>query len=216
MWCIPDITPEFEKRMLDVLAQYETPYDPNEPRVNIDEKTSQLFSTPRGTIALKIGQASREDYEYSRHGTVNHFVCLEPKKGKRSIKVTSRRTAKDFAKFMRHIVTRVYAKAKHVHLTIDNLNTHTNKAILDHYGEKRGQLIVKRIVWHYTPKHASWLNAAEIEIGTLTASVLKKRIPDRQTLTREVRAYVHRQNRDHATVHWQFTQEKAKKKFKLE
>lgn len=215
MWRIPKITPEFSRRMLDVLKQYETPYNPDEPRLNIDEKTCQLLGTPRGSSRPRPGRPGREDCAYSRHGTANHFVCLEIKAGKRHIRVTKRRTARDFAKFMRFIVMRAYARAKLVHVTVDNLNTHTDKAILEHYGRIKGQEIVDRIKWHYTPKHASWLNAAEVEIGMLTAAVLKKRIPDRQELKREAAAYVRRQNDRKATVRWQFTRKRAKKKFKL-
>lgn len=164
MWCIPKVTPEFLKRMDDVLKQYEKGYHPSYPRVCLDEKSHQLLSTPRGEKQVAVGKPGRLDYEYKRHGTVNLFVAIEPKVGKRIIRVTDQRCGKDFARFMEFLVMKVYQKAKKVHLILDNLNTHNEKTLLQHLGERKGMVVCKKIVWHYTPKHASWLDQAEIEI----------------------------------------------------
>jgi len=201
--------------MNDVLKQYEKGYHSWYPRVCLDEKSHQLLSTPRGERTVQRGKPKRIDYEYKRHGTVNLFVTIEPKKGKRTIRVTDQRTGKDFAKFVKFLCMKVYRNAKKVHLILDNLNTHNRKTLLEHLGEDQGKQVAERIVWHYTPKHASWLDQAEIEIGVLTSQVLRKRIATKSTLIPEVRAYQERRNKEKATINWQFTRAMAKKKFKL-
>lgn len=215
MWCISKITPEFEIKMMDVLEQYEQPYDSKQPRINFDEKLYQLLATPRGSKPVKPAVSKREDYEYKRISTANHFVCVEPKAGKRYIRVTNRRTKKDFAKFIRFLVMKAYAKAKKIHITLDNLNTHNNSSIIEQYGEKEGQLICSRIKWHYTPSHASWLNAAEIEIGVLTSNVLKNRIGEKSELKKHIKAYQIRRNKAEAKINWQFNRENARDTFRL-
>jgi hypothetical protein len=215
MWCIPKITPEFKEAMYDVLDVYERPYTPQFPVVCFDEKTHQLLSTPRGEYIAAQTATRRQDYEYKRHGTVNHFVAVEPKAGKRTIRVTDRKTAVDFARFIKHLVMNVYSKASKVILVLDNLSTHTEKAIVETYGEEEGKKICSRIEWHYTPTHASWLNMAEIEIGVLQKNVLCKRIGEKELLRREVRAYQIRRNRNRSTISWRFTKQKAKEVFKL-
>lgn len=215
MWCIPTVTPEFLKRMEDVLKQYEKRYNPRYPRVCLDEKSQQLLSTPRGEKLVRSEKPKYIDYEYKRHGTVNLFVAIEPKSGKRAIRVTDKRTGKDFTRFIQFLVMKVYKKAKKIHLILDNLNTHNEETILTHLGEQRGRAVTSRIVWHYTPKHASWLNMAEIEIGVVTQQVLKKRISEKATLTAEVRAYQNRRNTEKATINWKFTSAMAKEKFSL-
>lgn len=215
MWCIPTVTPEFLERMDDVLKQYEKQYNPLYPRVCFDEKSQQLLSTPRGEKQVQPRKLKHVDYEYKRHGTVNLFVAVEPKRGNRTIRVTNRRTGKDFARYIQFLVMKVYKKAKKVHLILDNLNTHTEKTVLEHLGETKGMEVAKRIVWHYTPKHASWLNMAEIEIGVVTKQVLKKRIPEKTALTAEIRAYQKRRNTDKAVINWRFTSAMAKEKFRL-
>lgn len=215
MWCIPKVTPEFMDKMDDVLEQYEKGYHPSYPRVCLDEKSLQLLSTPRGERKVQTGKPKLVDYEYKRHGTVNLFVAVEPKAGKRRIRVTNQRTGKDFARFIQFLVMRVYRKAKKVHLILDNLNTHNEKTLITALGERQGKQIAARISLHYTPKHASWLDQAEIEIGVLTAQVLRKRIATKSALTEEVRAYQERRNEEKATINWQFTRLMAKKKFNL-
>lgn len=197
------------------MTQYEKGYNPFYPRICLDEKSHQLLSTPRGEKNVQIGKPKRIDYEYKRHGTVNLFVAIEPKIGKRIIRVTDRRTGKDFARFIEFLLMKMYRRAKRVHVICDNLNTHNEETVITHLGEKRGRQVAARIVWHYTPKHASWLDQAEIEIGVLTMQVLRKRIATKTALIPEVRAYQERRNKERATINWQFTREKAKEKFIL-
>ena len=215
MWCIPRVTEEFERKMFDVLEVYARTPDVKHPVICLDEKTHQLLSTPRGGKLPSSGQPGRVDYEYKRHGTVNHFVAVNPKQGERHIRVTDRRTAGDFAHFMQYLIMKVYKNADTVCVVLDNLNIHGEKAIMQTYGEKDGGRICSRIEWHHTPKHASWLNMAEIEIGVLQRNVLSKRIGVKEELVKEVAAYQRRRNRQSATINWQFTREKAREVFKL-
>jgi hypothetical protein len=215
MWCIPNLNLEFITAMNEVLGEYEEEYNPLYPRVCLDEKSQQLLSTPRGEKPVAKEKPKRVDFEYKRHGTVNLFVAIEPKAGKRTIRVTDRRTGKDFAKFVQFLVTRVYKKAKKVHIILDNLNTHNEETLIEQLGEEKGKEVVKRIAWHHTPKHASWLNQAEIEIGVVTQQVLRKRIAEKTALVKEVRAYQERRNKAKATIKWQFTRAMAKEKFNL-
>jgi len=215
MWCIPQVTPEFEKAMYDVLGEYEKGYHPSYPRVCLDEKSHQLLSTPKGEELVKIGKPRKVDYEYKRHGTVNLFVAIEPKAGRRIIRVTDHRKGRDFSRFIWFLLTKVYLKAKKVHLILDNLNTHNDETLIKHLGEEKGKLAIQKIDWHFTPKHASWLNQAEIEIGVLSQNVLKKRIAEKAKLIPEVRAYQKRRNQAKAGIKWQFTKAKAKEKFNL-
>jgi len=215
MWCIPKVTPEFEERMFDVLDVYARTPDVKQPVVCLDEKTHQLLSTPRGGKLPSLHKQGRVDYEYKRHGTVNHFVAVNPRGGKRHIKVTDRRTAVDFAHFMQYLIMKAYKVADKVCVVMDNLNIHGEKAIMETYGEEEGGRICARIEWHHTPKHASWLNMAEIEIGVLQRNALSKRIGVKEELVKEVAAYQRRRNRESATINWQFTREKAREVFKL-
>lgn len=201
--------------MLDVLEVYERPYDKNFPVVCMDEKSKQLLKDTRATIAGKPGKPERADYEYERNGTCNMFVAVEPKAGKRTVRVTKHRAKKDYASFIKYLVTRVYKKAKKVVLVEDNLNTHSKKVLIEMLGEKEGNKIARKIEWHFTPKHASWLDQAEIEIHSLEQQCLNRRIPDFQTMQSEVAAWVKKRNRDKCRINWQFTREKAKEKFKL-
>ena len=146
---------------------------------------------------------------------LNYFVDINPGGGKRHIRVTDRRTALDFAHFMYYLIMEVYKEAEKICVVLDNLNIHGSKAIMETYGEEEGGRICARIEWHHTPKHASWLNMAEIEIGVLQRNVLSKRIYVKEELVKEVAAYQRRRNRESATINWQFTREKAKEVFKL-
>ncbi|HZD59903.1 MAG TPA: IS630 family transposase [Anaerolineae bacterium] len=212
---MPKITPEFEARMMDVLSVYERDYDPEHPVVCLDEKNHQLLSVPRGEKPPMPGKVQRVDYEYKRHGTVNHFVAVEPKAGVRHIRVTKRRTKEDFAFFIRFLVMRAYKSAQKLSIVLDNLNTHTEKAILESLGEDEGRKVLERIEWHFLPTHASWLNMAEIEISILSRQVLVKHVAKIEMLKREVRAYQGRRNIAEAKIHWGFTQEHAQDVFGL-
>lgn len=170
---------------------------------------------PRGEIPAEPGKPRRVDYEYKRHGTVNHFVAVEPKAGRRHIRVSERCTKADFTGFIRFIMMRAYPEAKKVSIVLDNLNTHTDAAIMEFLREEEGRKILERIDWHFLPVHASWLNMAEIEISILSRQVLCKRIAEIDRLKKEVRSYQGRRNIAEAKICWRFTQEQAKKVFDL-
>lgn len=201
--------------MLDVLEVYERPYNPQKPVVCMDEKSKQLLKDTRATIAGKPRRPERADYEYERNGTCNLFVAVEPKAGKRVVRVTSHRAKKDYASFIKYLVTHVYRKAEKVVLVEDNLNTHNKGSLIEVLGEKEGGKIAQKIEWHFTPKHASWLDQAEIEIHSLETQCLNRRIPNFHVMQSEVAAWVKKRNQDKCRISWQFTREKAKEKFKL-
>lgn len=201
--------------MDDVLDVYALDYDPTKPVVCLDEKTTQLLSTPRGNINPKPGKLKKVDYEYKRNGTANIFVAIEPKVGRRNLKVTKRRTANDFAEFVHDLVMKKYRKVEKILLVMDNLNTHREKSLITRYGEKKAATINERIEWHYSPEHASWLNMAEMEIGKVTKKVLGKRVKTEEDLRREIAIYEKTQNQSKPTIKWKFTKEKAHAKFKL-
>ena len=210
MWCIPKVTSEFIERMLDVLEVYERPYDPLLPVVCLDEKSKQLLqdTKTRKPLPMKPGKPQRTDYEYKRNGTTNLFVAVEPKGKKRIARVTKRRTKKDYASFIKLLIDHIYKKAKKIILVEDNLNTHNEGSLIEAFGEKEGKRIGKKIEWHYTPKHASWLDQAEIEIHSLEQQCLNRRIPDFHTMQSEVAACVKKRNQDKCGINWQFTREK--------
>lgn len=203
--------------MLDVLEVYERPYNPKLPVVCLDEKSKQLLKDTKGRlpISAKPGRPARSDYEYQRNGTCNLFVAIEPKGGKRIVRVTRRRTGKDYASFVKYLVDHVYKEAEQVILVEDNLNTHNEKTLVEHLGELEGKRLAKRIEWHYTPKHASWLDQAEIEIHSLEIQCLNRRIPTFHKMQSEVAAVVRKRNQDKCSINWQFTRKKAKEKFHL-
>lgn len=215
MWCVPKLTEKFIRKMDDVLDVYALDYDPTKPVVCLDEKTTQLLSTPRGSINPRPGKVKKVDYEYKRHGTANIFVAIEPKMGQRNLKVTKQRTANDFAEFVHNLVMKKYRKVEKVLLVMDNLNTHREKSLITRYGEKKAATINKRIEWHYSPEHASWLNMAEMEIGKVTKKVLGKRVTTEEDLRRQIAIYEKIQNQARPTINWKFTKEKAHEKFKL-
>src|SRR6516165_8876575 len=194
MWCIPFITPEYKKRMLDVLEVYERPYRRQFPVVCLDEKSKQLLSDTRATLRVRKGKPEKGDYEYDRHGTCNLFVAVEPKAGRRYVRVTKHRAKKDYASFVTYLVENVYRKAKKIILVEDNLNTHGRKALVHALGMARGSRIAQKIEWHFTPKHASWLDQAEIEIHALERQCLNRRIPDFHAMQKEVAACVRQRN----------------------
>ena len=200
---------------MDVLKVYEREYDPQKPVVCLDEKSKQMLKDTRIPLMGKPGKPVRADYEYKRNGTCNLFVAIEPKGKHRTVRVTRRRTAKDYASFIKFLVTHVYKKAKKVVLVEDNLNTHKKETLIEVLGEKEGKRIARRIEWHFTPKHASWLDQAEIEINSLEQQCLNRRIPDFHTMQSEVAACVRKRNRDKCGIKWQFTREEAKQKFHL-
>lgn len=214
MWVISRITPEFEQKMNDVLEVYERAYDPKKPVVCIDEKSKQLLREIREPIGTTPGKPLRADYEYERNGTCNIFVAVEPKGKKRTVRVTRHRAGEDWAALINYLVKHVYKRIKKLVLVEDNLNTHNKETLIEHPGEE-GKKIARKIEWHYTPKHGSWLDQAEIEIHALSKQCLNRRIPDIHTMQSELAACVRKRNRDRCGINWQFTREKAKKKFHL-
>lgn len=209
------MTPEFEKNMLDVLEVYERPYDPKKPVVCLDEKSKQLLEETRAPTKTAPGRVAKADYEYKRNDTCNLFVAVEPKGNKRTVRVTRHRGGIDWALCIRYLLRHVYKRIQKLVLVEDNLNTHTKDTLIKHLGDE-GKRLARKIEWHYTPKHASWLDQAEIEIHALEAQCLNRRIPDFHTMQSEVAACVRKRNRDRCGINWQFTREKAKKKFHLE
>ena len=212
MWCIQTIDAIFRACMYDILDLYEEPYDPKRPLVNLDEKPKQLLGDKRAPIPMKPGSPEKYDYEYIRNGTANIFVAVEFKAGKRVTQVTKRRTMKDFALFVKMLVDEEHADAEVVRLVTDNLNTHKEKAFYETFSKKEAERILSKIEFHYTPKHASWLNAAEIEINVMDIECTGRRIGDKEMLAREVASWTERRNNQKKKINWKFTREKADKK----
>jgi DDE superfamily endonuclease len=212
MWCIGRITEEYRERMYDLLALYAKPYDPKEPVVCLDEKSKQLLEQTRQPLAAKPGQVAKEDYEYRRAGTRNLFLAVEPKAGHRQVKVTRRRTKPDFVGFVQGLVTGVYAAARTVHLVLDNLNTHFRASFEAVLGMEAAAEFLARVQFHYTPKHASWLNMAEIEIGIMERQCIGRRIGSETRLCVEVQAWERHRNQAQRRIEWKFTRQDADQK----
>jgi hypothetical protein len=212
MWCIGKMTTEYRQRMYDLLELYAKPYKENEPVICVDEKSKQLLEQPRTPLPAGPGKPMKEDYEYKRASTRNIFMAIEPKGGLRQVEVTARRTKKDFVQFIGHLVKQVYAGAQKIHLVLDNLNTHFRGSFEEILGVKQATQLLKRVDFHYTPKHASWLNMAEIEIGIMDRQCTGCRLPNEQALTSEVVAWTDRRNQARSTIDWKFTRQDADRK----
>lgn len=212
MWCIGSLTEEYRRRMYDVLELYERPYREHEPVICIDEKSKQLIRDSRPSLPMTPGAPAKYDYEYVREGTCNVFVAVEPKAGRRVVKVTERRTMPEFVGFVRHLLERTYASARKVHLVLDNLNTHFRSCFEEVLGHSAARALLRRVEFHHTPKHASWLNMAEIEIGILERQCLGRRLMDRETARREVRAWQRQRNAERRCIDWTFTRHDADRK----
>ena len=167
MWCIGKITEEYRERMYELLALYARPYTAQEPVVCVDEKSKQLLQQTRAAIASRPGRIAKEDYEYKRAGTRNIFVAVEPKGCHREVNVTARRAKPDFVEFVQRLVTEVYGHARKIHIVLDNLNTHFQNSFEEVLGIRAARHLLRRVQFHYTPKHASRLNMAEIETGIM-------------------------------------------------
>jgi len=212
MWCIPTIDSEFIKRMYDVLDLYEEDYDPKRPIVCLDEKPKQLLRDKRKSIPIKPGSSEKYDYEYIRNGTANIFVAVEFKAGKRTTQVTQRRTRIDFAEFMKILITEKYSDVEFIKLITDNLNIHNEKSFYEAFNEEEAKKILDKIEFHYTPKHASWLNAAEIEINVMDIECTDRRIGDIEILTHEVGAWEKKRNELEQRIEWKFSRKIADEK----
>jgi hypothetical protein len=212
MWCIQTIDAPFRACMYDVLDLYEEPYDHKKPLVCLDEKPKQLLGEKRMSIPMTPGSPEKYDYEYVRNGTANIFMAVEFKAGKRVTQVTERRTMKDYALFVKMLVDEEYRDVNVIRLVTDNLNTHREKAFYETFSKDEAERILSKIEVHHTPKHASWLNAAEIEINVMDIECTGERIGSKEILAREVAAWTTRRNDQKNKINWKFTREKADKK----
>ncbi len=186
--------------MEDTLDVYRRPYDPRRPQVCLDETSQQLLADVREPLPMKAGQVEREDYEYKREGVCNLFLWCEPLGNRRHVEVTERRTKVDWAHVVKDLVDVHYPDAERIVLVMDNLNTHTPASLYEAFAPEEAKRIADRLEIHYTPKHGSWLDIAEIELSTLTRQCLDRRIPDQDTLTREVAAWERERNAARVTV----------------
>ena len=215
MWCIPKVDAVFIARMEHLLTLYARPYNSLEPVVNMDEASKQLLEDSRPSLSLAAGHPIRQDAEYKRNGTQAIFMAVEPKGGRRYVSLRDRRTAREFALFTRRLLGKpAYRKARRVHVVVDNLNTHFKKSFTDTFSKTEARRILKKIKFHYTPVHASWLNMAEIELSILSRQCLNRRLATKAFMKRIVRLWQARRNRQHATIQWKFTVEDARSVFK--
>jgi transposase len=200
--------------MEDVLEVYTRPYDERFPQVCLDEKSKQLLGEVRKPLAARPGRAARQDYEYERNGTANLFIVCEPLSGWRHISVTERRTKIDWAHCIKELVEDHYPHAEKIVLVLDNLNTHTPAALYEAFAPAEARRLLERLEIHYTPKHGSWLNMAEIELSVLARQCLNRRIPDREALAGEVSAWEEERNVAESAIDWRFTSTEARIKLK--
>ncbi len=200
--------------MEDVIEVYHRPFDSQCPVVCVDEGGKQLIGEVRPPLPVRPGCAAKEDSEYVRNGVANLFMAFEPLAGRRVVEVTERRTAIDFAKFLKRLLDEVYPKATRVVLVTDNLNTHCMGSLYEAFEPAEALRLARRIEWHYTPKHGSWLNMAEIELSVLSRQCLDRRIPDSMALRREVATWQQLRNAAEVKANWQFTTADARVKLK--
>ena len=200
--------------MEDVLEVYTQPYDPKRPQVCMDETNKQLLSEVREPLPSQPGQVQRVDYEYQREGVADLFMFFEPLVGKRFVQVTDQRTRKDWAHAMKTLADEIYPQAEKIVIVMDNLNTHSPVSFYQTFEPEEALRLSNRFEFHSTPKHGSWLNMAEIELGVLTRQCLNRRIPDKATLEREVNAWQNDRNAKVVKVDWRFTTADARIKLK--
>ena len=198
--------------MEDVLDLYTEPYDPKRPKVNFDETSKQLIRETREPLPAAPGRPARYDYEYERNGTRNLFMLVEPQVGWRHITATERRTMQDFAHQMQWLVDEGYPDATVIRVVMDNLNTHKPASLYETFAPAEARRLLKKLEFHHTPKHGSWLNMAEIELSILSRQCLDRRIPDDAMLRREITAYEDARNAAKATITWRFTTTDAREK----
>ncbi|MEK5028129.1 MULTISPECIES: IS630 family transposase [unclassified Paenibacillus] len=211
-WCIPEASAEFVAKMEDVLDVYQRPYDPKRPVVCIDETNKQLIKETR--ISCASGQPEKVDSEYERNGVADVFKIFEPLAGKRETIVTTTRTAVDFAQVLKYTSDVLYPHAKKVVLITDNLNTHSTASLYKAFSPEEAHRIANRFEWHHTPKHESWLDMAEIEIGIMSRQALEKPLPDMESFKKQVSTWTQQRNAAGSKVNWQFTTQDARIKLK--
>ena len=200
--------------MEDVLEVYQRPPDPAFPLVCLDETSKQLIAETRAPIPAKPGRPARRDYEYERNGTANLFMMFGPLEGWRRVKVTDRHAAVDYAQILKELSDTHFPEADKIVLVQDNLSTHKPASLYQAFPAPEARRLVERFEWHYTPKHGSWLNMAESELGALSSQCLDRRIPDKETLIEEVAAWQDGRNKNHTKADWQFTTADARIKLK--
>jgi hypothetical protein len=210
----PDANAAFVAAMEEVIEVYHRPHDPDRPVVCLDETSKQLIIETRTPIPAKPGQPRRVDYEYKRNGTVNLFMMFAPLEGWRDVTVTDRRAAVDYARMLKQLSDTHFPQASKIVLVQDNLSTHQPASLYAAFPAIEARRLVERFEWHYTPKHGSWLDMAETELSVLSRQCLSRRIPDKDTLTKEVAAWQNLRNASHAKADWQFTTADARIKLK--
>jgi len=213
MWCVAELNAEYVRKMEDVLAICEKPFKPSEPVVCLDEKPIPLHAEVRAPRPMRSGHGVRRDNEYKRCGVANIFAVVEPKAGKHLTCATPNRSAVQFATVVRNLVA-AYPFARTIHLVMDNLNIHRMKSLTDTFGMRYGQYLWNRLTVHYTPKHGSWLNQAEMELSLLSRQCLaKRRIASLAELRTQTRAWARDANRRKLRINWNFTRKNARQKF---
>ena len=200
--------------MEDVIQTYMLPYDARRPVVCFDESSRQLFGEVREPQPARAGRQAKVDYEYERKGTCNQFMMCEPLRGWRHVRVTNRRTRRDYAESIKELVDVHYPKADKILLVQDNLNTHSGGSLYERFAPQEARRILDKIEWHYTPKHGSWLNMAETEIGIMSRQCLDRRLECQTKLAAEVAAWQHKRNAKQIRVHWTFTLAVARQKLR--
>ena len=210
----PDANAGFVASMEDVLEVYERPRDRLRPLVCLDETSKQMIRETREPIKAGPGRNKREDYEYERNGVANLFMLFAPLEGWRHVEVTDRHAAADYAQVLKDLSDVHFPGAAKIILVQDNLSTHTTASLYAAFPAAEARRLVRRFEWHYTPKHGSWLDMAESELGVLASQCLDRRIPDKQALTKEVAAWTANRNKHHAKADWQFTTADARVKLK--
>jgi hypothetical protein len=214
-WVIPSRTnAEFVANMEDVLDTYAKPYDESRPVVCVDEGGKQLIGDTRPPLPTRPGSTAKEDYEYVRNGMANLFMAFEPLAGRRFVEVTDRKTSVDFASFLRQLSDEYYPGVERIVLVLDNLATHKPAALYEAFPPEEARRLTMRFEWHYTPKHGSWLNVAEMELSVLARQCLDRRIPDLESLKSEVAAWQRDRNSATVRVDWQFKSADARIKLK--
>ena len=214
-WVIPPkANAAFVAAMENVLEVYTRPHDPARPLVCLDETSKQLVAETREPLPMQPGQPARFDYEYERNGTANAFMLFAPLEGWRHVKITERRTSIDYAQVLKELSDVHFGKAEKIVLVQDNLNTHSPASLYEAFPPAEARRLVERFEWYYTPKHGSWLNMAESELGVLAKQCLDRRIADRETLQREAAAWTLRRNTHNAKANWHFTTADARVKLK--
>jgi hypothetical protein len=216
MWCVPEIDGEFIERMEGLLELYARPENPTEPVVCLDERPVQLLDAERPGRRMKPGRVAKRDYEYVRRGTANIFCIVEPRTGRRQTHATPNRKGRAFARAL-HRVARRHRRARTIHLVLDNLNTHAEKSLTEHYGQLAGKRLWRRFTVHHTPKHASWLNPAEMEASLVSRECLgKRRLGTFKGLRREVSAWNRRADQARRRIDWKWRVSDARRVFRYD